>query len=370
MTTETKTKLEELLAKARAAAEAKRADYEARSAAAQAQAQHELDEAVATVRDLVEPALGRCDIDGKAPHLGGLASLVVKPAVWKGLVQLVVHQMTGAWRVERVGSSDTFFVLRHSAAEWETVEALEFLAATDNLFQERRDQAVVWQTANMATTRSETVARETHAELLKLDETRAEEWDALLAAALDRIAAHAEVMDAYVQALGEWRRKYERILNENRKTAEGAQRALDEEFERYEVAFAAVGDDDDEPYRETVWAIEPDPAEGGYWSIFENGNIVRRRLLRPLWVGEAIIQTLSEAGAGPWRRSYYVHDAGMTVYYLPWGKVELHRRLDRAIEPLPAEPTPPQELRDRMTAAEQARINEVTRGMASVEIPF
>lgn len=370
MTTETMTKLEELLAKAQVAQAAKRADYEARSAAAQAQAQAELDEAVATVRGLVEPALGRCDIDGKVAYLGALASLVVKPAAWKGLEQLFVHQMTGAWRVERVGSSNTFFVLRQSAAEWETVEGLEFLAAMDNLFQERRADAVKVLSNRLALARDAATIMNILAGLVAVAPERVDEWDALGADASERIAARAAAMDAYVQALGEWRDKYERILNENRATVAGAGRALDKTFERYEVAFAAVGDDEEEPYRETAWAVEPDPEEDGYWTIFENGNIVRRRLLRPLWVGEEIVQTLSEAGAGPWRRAYYVHEAGMTVYYLPWHKVEMHRQLDKTIQPLPGEPTPPAFLGDGLTAAEHERIAEVTRGMGRVEIPF
>lgn len=76
------------------------------------------------------------------------------------------------------------------------------------------------------------------------------------------------------------------------------------------------------------------------------------------------------AGEGPWRRAHYVHDAGVTVYYLPWGTVELHRQLDKIITPLPAEPEPPAFLRDGLTAAERERINEVTRGMGRVDIPF
>jgi hypothetical protein len=368
MTTETKTnettKLEELLAKARATREARRQQQEAEKAAEQAEWQQPFGEAVARARAIVEPALGECATE---EYDGSYRRLLVIPRVWKGLVTFYMETGNGGmWKL--AGAKATCYLA--GPDEWELSGPLAWLAAMDDLFQERRKTALEWYTASMDATRDETVARETHAQLLALDETRAEEWDALLAAAHDRIAARAAAMDAYVQALGEWRYKYERILNENRATVAGAGRALDKTFERYEVAFAAVGDDEEEPYRETVWAVEPDPEEGGYWSIFENGNIVRRRLLRPLWVGEEIVQTLSEAGAGPWRRAYYVHEAGMTVYYLPWHKVELHRQLDKTIEPLPAEPTPPAFLGDGLTAAERERIAEVTRGMARVEIPF
>lgn len=185
------------------------------------------------------------------------------------------------------------------------------------------------------------------------------------AALADRTAA----VDAYVAALGAWRVAHERALSENRMTVARAQAALDKEFDRYEVAYAAVGDGDDKPYRETAWADAPEPDLDGYWNVFDNGNLVRRRLLRPMWVSEAVTEKLSEAGNGPWRRAYYVHDAGQSVYYLPWDGVELHRQL-KTRTPLPAEPEPPAFLSDGMTAVERGRIAEVTRGMARVDIPF
>lgn len=216
---------------------------------------------------------------------------------------------------------------------------------------------------------AERVARQAR-EAEILEASKAAEWDAAQAAWQQRRDARAAAVDAYVEKLAAWRAKYERTLAENRRVVAGAQRALDEEFTRYEVAYAAVGDADDEPYRETAWADHPEPEEGGYWAVYDNGDLVRRRLLRPLWVSEAITQTVSQAGEGPWRRAHYIHDAGVTVYYLPWGTVELHRQLDKTITPLPAEPEPLEWAREGLTAAERERIAAVTRGMAHVDIPF
>lgn len=370
MTTETMTnettKPEELLAKSREAREARWQKQEAERAAAQAAWQQEVDKAVARIRAIIEPALGKCDfVVHDYDH--NIRQFTVTPRAWKGLVKAVIEaEPGGMWKLIHPNGKCYLSEL----AEWESPAALESLAAMDDLFQERRADAVKVLCGRLALARDTATIMNILADLMAIAPERVDEWDALGADASERIAARAAALDAYIQALGEWRREYERILNDNRETVAGAQRALDKTFERYEVAFAAVGDDEEEPYRETAWAVEPDPEEGGYWSIFENGNIVRRRLLRPLWVGEEIVQTLGEAGAGPWRRAYYVHEAGMTVYYLPWHKVEMHRQLDKTIEPLPAEPTPPALLGDGLTAAEHERIAEVTRGMARVEIPF
>jgi hypothetical protein len=210
MTTETMTnettRLEELLAKARATREARRQQQEAEKAAEQAEWQQPFGEAVARARAIVEPALGECATE---EYDGSYRRLLVIPRVWKGLVTFYMETGNGGmWKL--AGAKATCYLA--GPDEWELSGPLAWLAAMDDLFQERRKTALECRTAIMDATRHETVARETHAQLLALDETRAEEWDALLAAAHDRIAARAAAMDAYVQALGEWRYKYEETL--------------------------------------------------------------------------------------------------------------------------------------------------------------
>ena len=249
---------------------------------------------------------------------------------------------------------------------WTRPEVIEMIADLQAAYERERDARIAEARESLSWAVDLDIYASSLATLMRYAPEREAEWQALADAAVERRIEREAAVDAYVQTLTAWRARYEKTLAENRVTVAGAQRALDEEFIRYEVAYAAVGD---EPYRETAWAIDPDPEEGGWWSIFDNGNVVRRRLLRPLWVGEVVTQKLSEAGAGPWRRSYYVHDAGVTVYYLPWGVAEL-RQLDKTVMPLPAEPEPPAWVRDGLTDGEWERINEVTRGMARVDIPF
>jgi hypothetical protein len=370
MTTETKIGLTELLAKAHVAREARWQEQEAERAAAQAERQRRFGEAVAQARAIVEPALGECGIDGYDSSAN--VRLLVTPRVWKGLVTFDMEtEFDGAWKLS--GANVTFYLF--GPDEWELSGGpLAWLEAMAGLFRERCEAALVWYTANIAATRDETVARETHAQLLVLDETRAEEWDALLAAALDRIAARAAAIDAYVQALGEWRYEYEKTLAANRATVADIQPRFDDEFDRAEIAYAAVADVDEygevQPYRETAWVWDNASNVDGYWLVFEGGQVVRRRFPSLLWVGETITQRMTEAGPGPWRAAVHAYEAGQPVYCLPCYIHLVREELDRRMVALPAEPTPPAFLGDGLTAEERERINEVARGMARVEIPF
>lgn len=202
----------------------------------------------------------------------------------------------------------------------------------------------------------------------RIDEAVAEAR-AIVEPALEGIAARAAAFDAYIAILGAWRVEYERILTDNREMVQIINDRYDYRFDRHEVAYAAVGDEDDEPYRETAWAADG-PDEDGWWRLYEDGRVVRRRLLRPLWVGDVVREKLSKAGAGGWRRAIFAHDAGESIYCLPWDEGEARQAMKSLVYPLPAEPSLPEELRDGLLTAERERINEVTRGMARVEIPF
>lgn len=336
---------------------------------------------LAALRALLGETADEMEIELTGWHVGKggevyNTSYRIRPVAWGGLVDFSAARwtITSPWRFEYYTVSGTFCqqgLGREPGNVWKQSWVSQMLADLQAKYVWTRDRRVEemcdWLASHVTTDERAVDAYET---LMTLAPERAEEWDAALAAWRQRRDERAAAVDAYVDALATWRKSYERELAENQKAVAGAQRALDEEFTRYEVAYAAVGEDDDEPYRETAWAIDPDPEEGGWWSIFDNGNVVLRRLLRPLWVSEAITQTVSKAGEGPWRRAHYVHDAGVTVYYLPWDEYKRHRHLDKTITPLPAEPEPPEWVRDGLTAAERERIIEVTRGMAHVGIPF
>lgn len=93
-------------------------------------------------------------------------------------------------------------------------------------------------------------------------------------------------------------------------------------------------------------------------------------MLRPMWVGQAVTETLTAAGHGPWRNSVYVTEVGDSLFCLPGEVAAVRRDMVALMKPLPAEPEPPEWVRDGLTADERERIVAVTRGMAHVDIPF
>lgn len=300
----------------------------------------------------------------------------LKPRAWNGLVSFDIYRQyrEQVWRF--------IYEDRHLRDEyvdagvepdqlWARPGILAMLAQLQARYEQARDNGIALALARLSEDENvnDPDAADAHAELLRLAPERAVEWDAALAKWQQSRDGRQVAFDAYVGALRVWRSDYEAALAHNRATVAAAQQQLNNQFSRYEIAYAAVGDDADEPYVERVWAALPAADVYEYWLLYEGGCVIRRRLLRPMWVGEEAFQKLDEAGAGPWRNAIYVHDAGVSLYCLPWDE-ERAREMLLSIAPLPGEPTPPEWVRDGLTADEHRRINEVVGGMARADIPF
>jgi hypothetical protein len=367
MTTETKTRLEELLEKANGM---RKAEMELRLAgdeAARARRERNLAENIAVVRGIVEPVLGACDITPSRDPL----YLDVTPRVWKGLVRFIARPERGVvWKLIHANAGEC---LLDSPDGWEGIEALAFLDGLDEWFR----KMLVGQIGGMRIRLTAAVNAEAImnalADLMTFAPERVDEWDALAAEVSERINARAAAVDAYVEALTQWRAEYEATLAANRAALSEIQTTFDNnEFTRREVCYTAVGVDGSSEAarrRETAWAFG-DVDVQGYWSLFEDGGTVRRRIPGLLWLGEPITQRLSEAGPGPWWVAVFSWETGQPVYCLPWDRQRAFAALDERILPLPVEPSPPEFFSDGLTADERKRINEVTNGMARVDIPF
>ncbi len=146
---------------------------------------------------------------------------------------------------------------------------------------------------------------------------------------------------------------------------------LDAEFTRFEVAYTAVGDEDDYPYEARAWTLDEFPDERGYRRFFEDGRVARRKLMRALWIGEPITQRVLGAGSGPWRIGVYAAWTGTFVYCLPWDAVTARNLIDQYTKPLPEQPAAWSFDGDSsMTAEERRRIGEALDGMENVDLPF
>lgn len=302
----------------------------------------------------------------------------IRPKAWHGMASFSAEH----WR-----SSDpwTFKYYRVSGAcvqlklpfppgnVWALPEVIEMIADLQATYEKARDSriavAMEWLDGNT----SELIAADAYETLMTLAPERAAEWDAARAAWQARRDEREEAVDAYVVALTAWRARYEKALAENRATVAESQRVLDEEFTRYEIGLAVFYTDDDGrayPARVNVWSLDSKTDEHGYWRVLDNGRVERRVLVNVLWVGEAVTETLMAAGDGPWRETINVYEAGQPLYCLPWAASVARQDTHRLMRSLPAEPEPPEWVRDGLTAAERERINEVTRGMGRVDIPF
>lgn len=144
-----------------------------------------LTEGIAAARRLLEPQLGECDIKGSwdASQL----HLSVKPRAWRGVVGFWLRGLPqSGWDV-RQGKMMYFRLTTHG--DWEQPAALAFLKEMNESFQHDWPNHVRYWGDGLAQTDNEKIARMAHALLMVLDESRAAECDATLAAALERIEA-------------------------------------------------------------------------------------------------------------------------------------------------------------------------------------
>ncbi len=193
-----------------------------------------------------------------------------------------------------------------------------------------------------------------------------------------RAAAREEDFTAYIRDLRLWREKYEQTLAGNRWRLAELQEKCNVAFGRYEVAFVAVTPDDDEeddePYVFKAWAADNQPDMHHYWDVYDNGRVVKRQLMRVLWVGERIIESVIEAGRGPWRKSIWVEEAGQWLHTLAGDKgMSFRARHSVWFSSLPEEPSVTdygEVFADGLTADEYRRINEVIGDMERAGIPF
>jgi hypothetical protein len=355
-------KLNELMSRV-AAEDAEREREEQKAAEAWQARQAAL---IAEAQTLVGEVLGPCRIE---PADEGIDTFTVTPDLWRGLVTLRVWRVMDKWFCDHGYSPG-------GRADWNDPEAARFLVEMHRRFEERLVATIDWRQQALGATLLQSVVAESLAQLLALAPERDAEWRALAEAARARIAQREAAMDAYVAALAAWRADYEAALTDNRQALDEIRSFADQEFYRYEVAYAAVDDDDEADgvgrYVEMAWAADPTPDEKGYWALYVDGRVVRRKLLRALWVGEVVIETVSEAGRGPWRATVYAPDAGESVACLAQVAGDIRSEVNGRMRRLPAEPSPGRFGLggSEWTAEERQRVNDVTAGMARADIPF
>ena len=297
----------------------------------------------------------------------------LKPLAWNGLVSFDIYRPWSG-KLWRFIYEDQYVEVGVEPGQmWTQPRALNMLAALQEQYEQARDNRIAVALEWLGGNTSELTADDAREILMTLAPEREAEWGAALAAWQRRRDEREAAVAAYVQALGEWRSRYEQALAENRRVLAETQRLLDMEFTRYEIGLAVFYTDDDGrayPARVNIWSLDNKAGKDGSWWVLDNGRLERRVLFNVLWVGEAVTETLMDAGDGPWRETIYVHEAGQSLYCTPWLAEAARRDIRRLMISLPAEPEPPEWVRDGLTAAERERIIEVTRGMAHVGIPF
>ena len=329
------------------------------------------------VRAILGPLANECDlgVEEVAPGASGYIRFRVVPQVWKGLVTfiLVKGEEEKCWRFS--GRTNE---LVYAPEDWTTKrELVRSLGELHQLFEQRRDQRISDALARLARTdTADDEAMRCRLDLIDLAPERGNEWAMAFAAWVERREARAAAereraaaFDAYIEALAAWRREYEQALEANRQAVRDIQIDLDAEFTRYEVTYAAVGDEDDYPSEARAWTLDEFPDERGYRRLFEDdGRVARRRLMRALWVGEPITQRVLGAGPGPWRMGVYAVWAGTFVYCLPWDAATARNLIEQHTKRLPGQPAAWSFDGDGgMTAEERRRIGEALDGMENID---
>jgi hypothetical protein len=327
------------------------------------------DALLATAREIVESALGPCDV---VREWGWTNRFLVKPVVWRGVVEFSIWAYDGRWYCGRHGQDSV-------PADWENLDAARFLVRLQRSFETRLAQDIGYGVDRLTAARSHAAAAEALAALLKLAPERADEWNALAEEVRAGIAQREAAVDAYIAALGDWRAKRQGSQEFNKELLAEAQARLDREFERCEasVFYRAVDEDGVNCIHDSrIWLLDAEDAHGyaelgdGYYRVFDSGRIEVRKLFNVAWIGAPVRQRLMEAGYGPWRATVYFDDIGEKLYALPWDVEEAHRLLDDRLEPLAEEPDPYDfGLDGNWTAAERDRIEAAGHTVRSDE-PF
>ncbi len=307
----------------------------------------------------------------------------VTPHVWHGLVsfRLSKVQDESFWRFQPWHGGGFHRV--QTAADW-TGELATQLMSLHEAFEKKRDERIKNALALLARTdTADDEAMRCRLDLLDLAPERGTEWEAAFAEWVRRRDAEAEAAAQregqflmYLAALAAWREGYEATLRDNRAAAERIQADANERFTRYEVAYASAADgeyDDEEPYLARAWAYDDKPDKRGYWTLYESGRLVRRRLMRAAWVGEGVAQTVIDAGHGPWRAAVYVEEADKVIYCLPWYVDVVTERVRAEMTALPEEPRITDwgdEFAGGWTADEHRRYAETVGDMRRAAVPF
>lgn len=372
-------KLLELVNDEAARQAAQRAEWDAESAQNRAARAAHVEELKAEAIALLGEMAAECHVEIGRDY-GDSVLFHVTPDLWGGRVTFGLKKRDNEdnWRFFPDLDDDTYYRVE-AAGDWTGKHIIrKQLARLHEAFIEWRDRMIEMHLAALGRGESSPeMAAAAYRELSVLAPERVAEWDAALGAwrelraARDTAASErAEAFATYVASLAAWRENYEATLRRNRQAVKGIQKTYDAPFTRYEVRLhVAVRDEDGEALdvRETVWALAAAPDEDGYWPVFDGGRVTRRRLIAALWVGEAVTESLLDAGEGPWRVGIYADEAGQTVYALPWDAADARRAVRVGMRALPAEP---ERFRDGLTAVEYARLAEARHGMERVEIPF
>ena len=300
-------------------------------------------------RAILGPLAEECDlsVEEMIASAPGYIRFRVVPHVWHGLAafKLVKSDEEQFWRFSARTNENVY-----APEDWTTMRNLvQALDELHHMFEGRRDERIRDALQRLSwTDTADDEAMRCRLDLIDLAPERATEWEAAFtewvrrrdAAAADKWAREI-AFDAYILVLAAWRKGYEATLRDNREIVARTQRDFNQSFTRHDVAFVAVGDgkyDDEYRYPDRAWAMKDKPDKRGYWTLYEDGRLVRRKLMRVLWVGEGITQTVVEAGPGPWRASIYADDAGQSIYCLPWHVDPVNERIRAELMALPEEP--------------------------------
>ena len=335
-------------------------------------------------RAILGPLAGECDLTVEEVMAGapGYIRFRVAPHVWHGLAafKLVKSDEEKFWRFSARTNEEV-----SSAVDWTTKrDLIRALDELHHMFEERRDERIRDALQRLSwTDTTDDEAMRCRLDLIDLAPERENEWQAAFAAWVERRDALAAdkwareiAFDAYMLALAAWREGYEATLSDNREIVARTQRDFNQSFTRHDVAFVAVGDgkyDDEYRYPDRAWAMKDKPDKRGYWTLYEDGRLVRRKLMRVLWVGEGVTQTVVEAGPGPWRAAVYADDAGQVIFCLPWHVDPVTERIRAELMALPEEPRITdwgEEFAQGWTADEHRRYSETVGDMQRTGIPF
>jgi hypothetical protein len=375
-------KLMALVARAEAEERERAAQQAAEEAAAEAALQKQGEAWLAQGLALLEGIAGPDEVE--VVDLGGqFIKLKAAPAVWRGLADFIFRYRVGERWYAHDTTKNTVYI--DSPDGWSGPHEMAFLVGLNRRYRKMAENVIanrVWALEGDASGDS-AGAKALYDELIALAPERAAEWNALWLAWQVREAARqaakterAERFGRYLEALRAWATERAEVVAHNRAVVEALQAEFDQSFTRWTLE-QRLRDGEGEVYVERVIVADAHPNERDYWPVFEDGQVVLRRLFGLVSQSTAVTELLSEAGRGPWRRSFYVSAAdGRRLDVLPWHAEDAQRRLAAELRPLPEEPAietfdpDDSEFVYGLTVEERRAISEIEGTYREAEVPF